>query len=112
MNPTKKQRSEKRFFLSLFVIVLTLFAACGIYNAKHPKTSDTQTTSTSVPVKLEPKISNSTTPDQLSVVSGIVYRHPVNGSAVNLPSIFPSDFVDTAVPSYIPSMMQIGRAHV
>ncbi|MBQ6853835.1 MAG: hypothetical protein IJO11_00150 [Alphaproteobacteria bacterium] len=77
MNPTKKQRSEKRFFLSLFVIVLTLFAACGIYNAKHPKTSDTQITPTSVPVKLEPKISNSTTPDQLSVVSGIVYRHLV-----------------------------------
>lgn len=77
MKPIKKQRSEKRFFLSLFIIVLTLFAACGIYNAKHPQTTDTQITPTPIPLKLQPEISNNTTPDQLSVVSGVVYRHLV-----------------------------------
>ncbi len=72
MQRSKKQRYEKRFFLSLFIAVLGLFAAVGIYNFNRKNMADTLPDPTITPVS-EP----SNALDQLSVVSGIVYRHLV-----------------------------------
>ena len=72
MQRSQKQRYEKRFFLSLLIGVLTLFAAVGIYNINRKNTVETLPDPTLTPVS-EPV----STLDQLSVVSGIVYRHLV-----------------------------------
>lgn len=72
MQRSKKQRYEKRFFLSLFIAVLGLFAAVGIYNFNRKNMADTLPDPTITQIS-EP----SNALDQLSVVSGIVYRHLV-----------------------------------
>ncbi len=70
----KKQRSEKYFFLSLFITVLILFAAVGLCNSiqkrKLPDIAPETTISTT-------EKSTKQNTDQLSFVSGIVYRHLV-----------------------------------
>lgn len=73
MQRSKKQRYEKRFFLSLFIAVLGLFAAVGIYNFNRKNMPEVLPDPTITPAS-EP---SSNTLDQLSVVSGIVYRHLV-----------------------------------
>ncbi len=82
----KKQRNEKRFFLSLFIIVLILFAVSSLYNNQkfNSKSADNTTGET---VKIQPTkaptltenqqsaSSESEQVDPLSVLSGIIYRH-------------------------------------
>lgn len=72
MKRTTRRVYEKRFFLSLFVIVLILFAGVGIYNVNRknmplemPDTNEVATQASRNAL------------DQLSIVSGIVYRHLV-----------------------------------
>ena len=79
-----KQQTEKRFFLFFFIIILILFAGLGIFNSTEKnnveKTTDLEVVSVPKPQSLE-DIKNSTA-DQLTVVSGIVYRHLVAYSLV------------------------------
>ncbi len=75
MARTKRQQYEKRFFLSLFIAVLCLFAAVGIYNFERKKNTPESLPDISA---IQPEIAKepvASGPDQLSVVSGIVYRH-------------------------------------
>lgn len=76
MEPQKKQRYEKRFFLSLFIIVLVLFAAGSLYNNRK-MVADKISSDSGAEIKTETTTPTPTTPDPLSVVSGIVYRHLV-----------------------------------
>ncbi len=74
MARTQRQKNEKRFFLTLFIAVLCLFAAAGIYNfEKKKKSSDILPETTIAHIETIKTTPNG--PDQLSVVSGIVYRH-------------------------------------
>ena len=88
MEPQKKQRNEKRFFLSLFIIVLILFAVGSLYNNHKTDLKSSQTTEDSVNTQSTqnqsmPENSQPNAPqeseqvDSLSMVSGIVYRHLV-----------------------------------
>lgn len=88
METTKKQRYEKRFFLSLFIVVLVLFAGVIIYNNEKSNDKAITEKETSEPIQTqqqaqapveESQDSAQTVQaaDQLSVVSGIVYRHLV-----------------------------------
>lgn len=73
MKPFKKKRYEKRFFLTLFIVILTLFAIMGLYNTGKKKNFiGTELAEVTLSAKPDPQ-----TPDQLSVASGIVYRHLV-----------------------------------
>lgn len=78
-----KQRTEKRFFLSLFILVLILFAGLGIFNSTD-KTRSEKTDTNNIEIPLPEKITQSkiNNMDQLTVVSGIVYRHLVAYSLV------------------------------
>lgn len=78
-----KQRTEKRFFLSLFILVLILFAGLGIFNSTEQNRSekvDSEVVEIPTPKSFS-DIKNSSM-DQLTVVSGIVYRHLVAYSLV------------------------------
>ena len=88
MEPQKKQRNEKRFFLSLFIIVLILFAVGSLYNnhktgLKASETTsedavDVQPTKQAAPENVQPSASQEAEQvDSLSMVSGLVYRHLV-----------------------------------
>lgn len=89
MEPQKKQRNEKRFFLSLFIIVLILFAVGSLYNNHKTGLKASETTSEeavdvqpikgqSAPENVQPSASQEAEQvDSLSMVSGIVYRHLV-----------------------------------
>lgn len=75
MQSTKKQRYEKRFFLSLFIIVLVLFAIVIVYNNK--KVTGEQTPTETETAQAAAEAQAVPVPDQLGVVSGMVYRHLV-----------------------------------
>ena len=78
-----KQRTEKRFFLSLFILVLILFAGLGMFNSTEQNRSekvDSEVVEIPTPKSFS-DIKNSSM-DQLTVVSGIVYRHLVAYSLV------------------------------
>ena len=89
MEPQKKQRNEKRFFLSLFIIVLILFAVGSLYNNHKTGLKALETTSEDAvdvqPTKAQPAPENvqpsasqeAEQVDSLSMVSGLVYRHLV-----------------------------------
>ncbi len=75
MARTKKQQYEKRFFLSLFIVVLCLFAAAGIYNFEKKKNTSNNLPDISITQKEIVSEADKLTLDQLGIVSGIVYRH-------------------------------------
>lgn len=81
MSEEIKSRTEKNFFLSLFILVLILFAALGFLNTttntQQEKTNNIEAT---LPEKTNTRKMNEM--DQLTVVSGIVYRHLVAYSLV------------------------------
>lgn len=79
-----KQRIEKRIFLSLFILVLILFAGLGVFNSKEQNYSEKVAAEVvEIPTpKSFSDIKNSSVVDQLTVVSGIVYRHLVAYSLV------------------------------